>query len=93
MKVDDAHFEMLAEPPIPEWVMLVTIEGEGFEDRAVPFAARVGDVPVEGLLIHLDGNGFSGYLSSVPPRGSPLLIGYLDGDLIDTGIDYQPPIA
>jgi hypothetical protein len=93
MNVDSAQFEVLAEPPVPEWVMRVTAKGSGFATRAVPLGAQLGDVPVEGLVIDLDAAGFTGYLRRIPPSGSRLLVGYRDGELADTGITFDPPNA
>jgi hypothetical protein len=94
MNVESATFELLVEPPVAEWIMRVTAHGSGFEIRALPLCARVGDVPVEGLLEDDDLQGFVGYLRTVPPDGAHLFVGYDPGKLADTGIDYQsPPIV
>lgn len=93
MKVTSATFEPLAEPPIPEWIVRVIATGTGFQVRSIGLRARVGDVPVEGLLEDDDLLGFSGYLGSIPPDGAHLFAGYA-GDLTDTGITFEaPPIV
>lgn len=92
IRVDDAEFEFMAQPPSPQWVMRVTVNGEGFEQRAVPVAARVGEEAVEGIVIDLDRGGFAGYLRREPAAGSQLRVGYLD-DLTDTDIEYEPPVG
>lgn len=89
--VTSVNFELLAEPPIPEWVVRVTVKGSGFEIRAVPVGARVGEIPVEGIMLAADESGFTGYLSAEPPDGSPLLVGFLEGPLTDTGLVYHAP--
>lgn len=94
MKVESATFEHLAEPPVPEWILRVTARGSGFRIRALPICARVGDVPVEGILEDDDLAGFVGYLRSVPPDGAHLFVGYDPADLRDTDIAYEaPPIV
>jgi|SoimicmetaTmtHPB_FD_contig_31_5420020_length_806_multi_2_in_0_out_0_2 hypothetical protein len=91
MTVESASFEILAEPPVPEWIVRVTAKGSGFVVRAIPLSARVGDVPIEGLLTDDDRNGFVGYLRAVPPDGAHLFVGYNVADLVDTGIEFNAP--
>lgn len=93
IKVDSVNFEMLAEPPIPEWVMRITAQGSGFVIRALPLIGEVGALPIEGLQIDLDGAGFSGYLVSEPEIGDVLHVGFPEGDLVDTGLTYQRPVV
>jgi len=93
ISVDSATFEPLAEPPVPDWIIRVTAKGGGFEFRADPLVARVGDLPVEGLLIDDDGAGFLGYLSSVPPDGAHLFVGYASDPELDTDIAFEAPIV
>jgi hypothetical protein len=94
VKVESASFELLAEPPVPDWIVRVAARGSGFQIRALPLCARVGDVPVEGVLEDTDLQGFSGYLSAVPPDGAHLFVGYDPAELEDTDIEFQaPPIA
>ena len=89
MNIQSAEFERLAEPPIPEWIVRVTVKGDGFVNHAVSLAATVGEVPVEGIVIDPDGAGFVGYLAQEPPEGSAFLVGYLDGELADSGLVYH----
>jgi len=89
ISVDSAQFQMLAEPPIPEWVMRVTAKGSGFEIRAIPLVGQVGELPIQGVQIDPDCAGFVGYLATEPAEGDKLLVGYLEGELLDTGITYQ----
>jgi hypothetical protein len=91
--VQDAQFEMLAEPPIPEWVMRVSVKGSGFVIRALPLVAQVGDLAVEGVQLDPDGAGFIGYLPTEPADGAKLRVGYPEGDLVDTDFTYQRPIV
>lgn len=94
MNIDSATFELLAEPPVPEWIIRVEVTGSGFEVRALPFMARVGDIPVEGLHARDDGTLLVGHLRAVPTDGDHLFVGYADHDLIDTGVAFQtPPIV
>ena len=88
--VASANFEVLAMPPIPEWIVRVSVKGTGFVNRAVPLGATVGSVPVEGIVLDLDGGGFVGYLATQPPDGSTLQVGYLDAEeLTNTGITFN----
>lgn len=91
MKVDSATFDRLTEPPVPAWIMRVTAKGSGFQLRALPLCARVGDLPVEGVLEDEELTGFVGYLRSLPPDGARLFVGYDPADLKDTGIKYTAP--
>jgi hypothetical protein len=93
ISVESAAFEPLAEPPVPEWIIRVAAKGNGFVVRAVPVSARVGEVPVEGLLIDEDAGGFTGYLSSVPPDGAHLFVGYGPDRMVDTDIAFEAPNA
>jgi hypothetical protein len=94
VKVNSATFELLAEPPVPEWIVRVTAKGTGFQIRSLALCARVGDVPVEGLLEDDDLKGFVGYLRAVPPDGEHLFVGYDPARLVDTGVEFQaPPIV
>ncbi len=94
MRVDEATFEFLEQASLPQWVMRVKVSGEGFKPRAAPVRAFVGDELVEGILLNRGGGGgFIGYLRREPPAGASLVVGYLDGGLIDTGIEYEPPVG
>jgi hypothetical protein len=93
MRVDEAKFEFLEQAPLPRWAMRVKVSGEGFEPHAAPLRALVGDELVEGILPNLDADGFIGYLHREPPAGASLVVGYLDGSLIETDIEYEPPVG
>lgn len=89
--ITSASFENLAEPPIPAWIIRITAVGTDLTDTALKLAARVGDVPVEGLLVDDDGNGFTGYLTAPPIDGDHLFVGYDPSLLNDTGVAYSAP--
>ncbi|MEU9918994.1 hypothetical protein [Streptomyces sp. NPDC051001] len=93
MEVTGAEFSRLADPPDPELVLRVVITGTGFEQRAVPILASVGDVQVEGLVPSVDGEGLVGLLAEHPPVGAELVIGYAGREPLSTGITYNPPIS
>jgi hypothetical protein len=93
IKIDSAQFEMLAEPPIPEWVMRVKVQGSGFTERAVALAAEVGELTVEGMFMDPEGTGFTGYLTTEPEEGAELRVGRHGLGFIDTGITYQRLVA
>ena len=84
-EVTEAFFETLEEP-VGGWLIRVSVAGDGFESRAVPVVAAVGEVPVEGLAVI--GGGAIGFLSTVPTAGARLRIGYLDEGLHDTEITF-----
>ncbi|MEU1973486.1 hypothetical protein ABZ477_17660 [Microbacterium sp. NPDC019599] len=86
-------FEVLAEPPIPEWIVRVTVTGTGFTITSMPSVARVGSVPVEGVLEDAGGLGFIGYLREVPADGAHLFVGKVAGALQDTGFAFEPGIV
>ncbi|MFL6388957.1 MAG: hypothetical protein ACJ71U_15860 [Terriglobales bacterium] len=91
--IESATFEMLEEPPLPEWVMRVTVKGSGFERRALPLFGKVGSLAVQGIQIDPDETGFIGYLVTEPAEGDVLHVGYPEGDLLDTGIAYHRLVA
>jgi len=93
MEVTGAEFARLADPPDPELTLRVVIQGSGFQQRAVPILASVGDVDVEGLVPTVDGDGLIGFLADEPPVGAELVIGYADTEPLATGITYDPPIS
>ncbi len=91
MNVDSAEFEFLAESAHPDWVMRITIRGEGFEEGAIPIVAEVGTVPVEALMPTYEPGGLRGFLSAEPAEGDELRIGLLDEPLEGTDISYTRP--
>ena len=86
-EVTQAFFQTLEEP-VAGWLIRVSLAGHGFESRAAPVVAEVGEVPVEGLAVI--GGGAIGFLSTVPPAGARLRIGYFDEGLHDTEITFPP---
>lgn len=93
MNVTDATFGPAFEGAGAEWKLQVKVEGSGFEHRAAPVIARVGDVLVEQILVNEDGTGFIGLLRDEPNAGDNLQVGYLDTGVGDTGIGYQPLVG
>jgi len=93
ISIESAQFEMLAEPPLPEWVMRVTVKGSGFEYGAMPLSGVVGDLPLQGIQIDPGGGGFVSYLAIEPAEGDALRVGYPDEDLVETGITYHRLVA
>ena len=74
----------------------LVVIGQGFVQRAVPLAARVGTQQVEGIEIRSDGTSFSGRLQRAPSPGDRLAVGYMDEGLRPTEIVYrggERPIA
>jgi len=75
----------------PRWGMRITIIGRGFEQRAIPIVAQVGDQSVEALMPLLNNDGVMGFLAREPTVGDEVRVGFADGPLIDTGITYNRP--
>jgi hypothetical protein len=91
MRLDSASFVPLPEPLGP-WVMQVLLSGDGFEMRAAPLVAKVGDLDVDLIQIGTGGTLASGFLAAVPEPGAPVSIGYLDDpELSQTDVTFQPP--
>ena len=65
------------------------VTGEGFVERAIPLAARVGTQDVQGIEIRSDGTSFSGWLPRAPSPGDRLAVGYRDEGLRPTEIVYR----
>jgi hypothetical protein len=84
-----ATFERLAEAPIPGAVLRVTIRGVTLVERAIPVAGAVGSVPLVTITATAD-DGLQGFLAEEPPAGASLRLGYRGGELIDTGVTYDP---
>lgn len=93
MQVTNAVFAPPAPGADPTWVLRIDVEGGDFEFRAMPVIASVGDVPVEGIILKLTGDGFVGLLRSFPDVGDELKVGYLDEGLVGTGFTYQTPVV
>ena len=67
----------------------LVVIGDGFVQRAIPLAARVGTQEVEGIEVRSDGQSFSGLLERAPSPGDRLAVGYLDEELQPTSIVYR----
>jgi hypothetical protein len=93
MQVTSATFTVPPAGVNPIWVLRLEVEGSGFVQRAAPVVAQVGAVPVECIVLNLGGSGFIGLLRNLPQAADPLKVGYLDTQLSDTGLTYQPPVA
>jgi hypothetical protein len=93
MHVTNATFSI---PPVlldPTCVVQVRVEGSGFRHRAMPVAARIGNVPLEFVVVNAAGTKFVGLLRTFPQIGDVLKVGYLDTELMDTTITYTTPIV
>jgi hypothetical protein len=88
IEVSEAVFETLEEP-LGEMVMQVSIGGSGFAERAVPPVARVGDVPLQRIMVSPGGGGIVGFLDTEPDDGARLTVGYLGEDLVETDFAYH----
>ena len=86
--VSEAVFEKLEEP-LGSLVIRVSVGGSGFVERAVPVAARVGDVPLQRIVVSPDGEGIVGFLDAEPADGAHLAVGYLGEEEIETDFAYR----
>jgi len=90
VRVDTAVFLPLDQPLGP-WVARVIIKGDGFEIRAAPLVAKVGDLDVDMMQVAPDGTVASGLIAETPAPGAQLKIGYLnDAELAEPGVVVQP---
>ncbi len=69
------------------WVLQVFAQGSGFVERALPLMATVGNVVVQAIFQSPSGDGFMGFLDTMPNNGDMLSVGY--GQVAPTGIQYQ----
>lgn len=90
-RVDSAMFFPLEEAQRALGVMEIYVVGEGFEDRATPLDARLGDQPVDYIAVNSGGAGFSGTVARMPENGDRLYVGYMDGELEATEVVYRRP--
>jgi hypothetical protein len=88
INVSEAVFEPLEEP-LGDMVMQVSIAGSGFAERAIPPVARVGDVPLQRIMVSPQGDGIVGFLDTEPDDGARLVVGYLGEEMVETGITYH----
>ena len=89
MQVTDVKFYDLADPM---WVSRMEVQGVDFVHRAAFVVAQVGDVPVEAIVVKMNGDGFVGHLRTLPPVGAELKVGYADTPLMGTGFTYPPSV-
>jgi hypothetical protein len=68
----------------------IRITGEDLTVRPHRFDGRFGDVIIWALALQLDGATLVGWMDEMPNPGDPLLIGYEDEPLIDTGLQGSP---
>lgn len=86
--VTNVFYEPLDPTPDLPYVMRVYLVGAGFQLRAVPVVAEIGDQPLEGL-VHDDTLGSAaGFLRTLPPAGASLKVGYLDIGLEETTFTF-----
>lgn len=73
-----------------QYPLRIHVAGSGYVRRAIPIAAAVGPVMVQGILPYPDGGGFTGVLAEMPTVGDVLRVGWLGRDLVDTPVVYGP---
>ena len=88
MQIEIVEYELV---DMPRWEVRITIVGEGFEQRATPIVAQVGDQAIEVLLPLFNADGVMGFLAHEPALGDELRVGFAGGPLIETGFTYKRP--
>jgi hypothetical protein len=88
MNVSTGLFELLEPGSIPGFELRLYAIGSGFERRAAPLLARVGDVVVQQIFIAPDGTGFSGFLAEAPQEGDRLFVRYADEKEFSTDVVF-----
>ena len=89
-RVTSVTFEDLGEPTELGEVVRAEFQVVDLEDRAAPFAARVGDVEVRVAARVPLTDTVVGFLRERPAPGDPVLFGYVGQGLVDTGLTYEP---
>ncbi len=89
MNIDSATYHDLSAASEPLWKLRIVVQGSHFMHRAKPIAAEVGQVPVEVIVIDAEGDRFVGLLGALPNNGDVLKVGYLGGQLLNTGLAYS----
>jgi hypothetical protein len=88
MNVSSAMFEQLEPGSLPGFEIRIYVVGSGFEHRATPVLARVGEVAVEQIFVASDGAGFSGFLAIRPNDGDRLFVRYADAKEFSTSVVF-----
>jgi hypothetical protein len=88
MNVSSAIFEQLEPGSMPGFELRIYVVGSGFQRRAIPVLARVGNVPVEQIFLATDGAGFSGFLATRPNDGDRLFVRYADDREFSTSVVF-----
>lgn len=73
------------------WALQVFAQGTGFVARGYPLTATVGSVVVQAIFLFPEGDGFMGFLATMPSAGDVLSVGY--ENIVSTGIQYQAGVA
>ena len=77
-------------PPGWDWKARVFVWGDQLPEAGL-IAARVGDQPVDGIVLSPEG-GFTGFLASLPAAGDTLTIRLPGEDAVDTGLAVEEPL-
>ncbi|GAA0528084.1 hypothetical protein FHS83_002263 [Rhizomicrobium palustre] len=75
--------------PDGTWPYRLHVMGSGFAHRAIPLVAVVGGVELELIMVNSEGDGFAGLLREAPAEGAVLSVGWLDGPLIETSVQFH----
>jgi hypothetical protein len=93
MKIEVVLFEPLEPGDVPGFAVRVHAVGTGFERRASPLFARVGQQPVREIFISPGNKGFSGLLAQAPGPEDRLFVHYMDEPEIEAREeDLEPPL-
>ena len=95
MLVDSVVFETLQDPPpaFENWKMRVLLLGSEYDVRAAPLVVTVGELFVDLLVPMFDEEGavvgVQGLLADIPQAGAEVKVGYADGPLLPTGLEFS----
>jgi len=93
MQIKFVLFEPLEPDDAPGFAVRVYVVGTGFERRAPPLLARVGEQPVREIFLSPGGKGFSGFLAQAPGPEDRLFVHYMDEPEIEVrNEDLEPPL-
>ena len=56
-------------------------------------AAMLGGQPIDGFEVQQPGESLSGYVKVMPQIGDELRVAINSGELVDTGLTFQPEVS
>lgn len=71
----------------------VFVSGSDFVVGAAGVTARLGAQDVQQSIVNPDGDGFSGFVETMPSSGDKLFVGYDGFEQVDTGLTFQDALG